>query len=326
MASGPYTLLDLATRSGEGVTSLIEGVLTYAPELTLVPTFPKAGITYTTLTRTAIPSGDFRDVGSGTGLQKSEWKRESGSMCLFDANMRIMEDIVIAARAENPDLITGDILADEAIQTVRGSVIKICSQFWYGSNISTKGFAGLSTQVDTTNNEVDAGGSGGADSSSAYLVYFDPNPVNPQGVHMFLGNGGRMQMSPQWIKQQIEVSSGKFAMGFANNFLSYLGLVVPRPESVYRIKNITSSNKLTDDLGAQLLAKIPLGLQTNKSNWRWFMNAKARLYLQQSRTTVSVVGIPGPQGAYTPVPTTLQDIVIQPTDSLRSTDRAGLYH
>src|SRR6266404_2115255 len=135
MATGKYTLLDLATRSGVGVTSLIEGVLTFAPELQVFPTFPKAGITYTTLTRTALPAGDFRDVGSGVGLQKSEWKRETGSMALFEAQMQIAEDIVVAAISENPDLIVGDILSDEAIATLKGSIIRIASQIWYGTNI-----------------------------------------------------------------------------------------------------------------------------------------------------------------------------------------------
>src|ERR1700676_4317583 len=142
MATGTYTLLDLATRSGVGVQSLIEGVLTYAPEFQVVPTFPKAGITYTTLTRTALPAGDFRQVGGGVGLQRSEWKRETGSMALFEAQMQVAEDIVVAAMSENADLKTGDILTDEAIATLRGSIIRICSQFWYGTKIGAAGFAG----------------------------------------------------------------------------------------------------------------------------------------------------------------------------------------
>src|SRR4051812_34899074 len=203
MAKGSYTLLDLAARSGVGVGSLIEGVLTYAPELQVIPFFPKAGITYTTLTRTELPAGSFAKVGQGVGFNKSAWKRETGSMFKFEAAMRIAEDIVTVAKSENPELVTADILTDEAAATVRGSVINISSQIWYGTKIDANGFVGLSTQVDTGNNEVDAGGNAGADSSSAYLVYLDNTPTNPQGVHGFLGTGGRMQMSPEWIKQQI---------------------------------------------------------------------------------------------------------------------------
>lgn len=330
MATGKYTLLDLATRSGVGVTSLIEGVLTFAPEMQVVPTFPKAGITYTTLTRTALPAGDFRKVGGGVANQKSEWKRETGSMALFEAQMQIAEDIVIAAKSENAELITGDILADEAVATVRGSVIRICSQFWYGTNIGVDGFAGLASQVDTANNEISAGGADGADSSSVYLVYLDNNVVNPQGVNFFLGNGGRMQMADQWLKQQLALASDptKLYMAFVNNFLAYLGLAINRPEAVYRVKGVTSANPFTDSVAADLLAKVPLALQADKSKWKWFMNAPTRTYLQKSRSTVITanVGKVGGTGVFADIPQTCQDIAIQPTDSLRKTDRAGLYN
>lgn len=329
MAAGKYTLLDLAVRNGVGVQSLIEGVLTYAPEFEIIPTFPKSGITYTTLTRTALPSGDFRNVGEGVGLQKSEWKRETGSMALFEAQMQIAEDIMIAAMAENSDLKVGDLLTDEGMATVRGSVIKICSQFWYGKSISAKGFAGLSTQVDTANNEISAGGADGADSSSVYLVIMSDGPTNPQGVNFVLGNGGKMSLGEQWIKQQIKVSTNPdtFAMGFANNFLSYLGLQLNRPQALYRVKNVTAANPFTDAIAADLLAqKVPLALQANKANMRWFMNASARGGLRKSRATVTINGKQGAAGAYPEVPTTCEDIAIIPTDSLRKTDRAGLYN
>src|SRR2546421_7440661 len=170
MATGPYTLLDLASRSGIGVQSLIEGVLTYAPEFSVVPAFPKSGLSYTTLTRSALPTGSFRKAGQGVGLQKSEWDRKTGSMCIFEAAMQIAEDIVIAAQADNPELATGDILSDEAIATLRGSMITLGSQFWYGTKISADGFVGLSTIVDSAN-IVDGGGNAGtATTSSVYLV------------------------------------------------------------------------------------------------------------------------------------------------------------
>lgn|GEM_PF-3457181 len=327
--TGKYTLLDIAARSGVGVQSLIEGVLTYAPEFQVVPAYPKSGITYSTLTRTELPAGDFRKVGGGTPLQKSAWKRETGSMALFEAQMQIGEDIVIAAKAENADLKTGDILADEGSATLRGSIIKLCQQFWYGTNISADGFKGLSTQVDTTKNQISAGGADNADSSSVYLVILSDGPVNPEGVNFLIGNGGRMSLMDQWIKQQVKVSDNpeKFAMAFCNNFLSYLGLVLNRPEAIYRVKGVTSANPFTDSVAADLLGtKVPLALQADKSKMRWFMNGPTRSYLQKSRATVNVSNKVGGGGVFADVPTSCQDILIQPTDSLRTTDRAGLYN
>jgi hypothetical protein len=331
MASGKYTLLDLSARSGKNITSLIEGVLTVAPELRTFPMFPKSGITYSTLTRTELPSGDFRAVGGGTGLSKSAWQRDTGSMALFEAQMQVAEDIVIAARSENPDLVTEDILADEAIAYVKGSAIRIGSQMWYGTKISSAGFAGLSTQVDTANNEVNAGGSAGADSCSAYLVYIDDNPVNPQGVYTLLGNGGRMSMSDMWGKQQMPTPSDatKYFTAFTNNFLAYLGFAVARKEAVYRVKNITTANPFTDAVAAALWAKVPIALKADKSKFRWFMNSIPQFTLQASRATVTIApqgkGNVGAGGVFPDLPETCMDIPIVLTDSLISTERAGLH-
>ncbi len=332
MASGKYTLLDLAARSGKGIHALMEGVLTYAPELMVMPTFPRAGIEYSTLTRTELPSGDFRMVGGGTPLSKSAWKRETGSMALFDAQMQVAEDIVVAARSQDPELITEDILADEAISYVKGSANRIGSQAWYGKAISNNGFAGLSTQVDTANNEVNAGGSATADSSSAYLVFLDDNAVNPQGVHFLLGNGGRMTMGDMWGKQQVKVANSNpeaYFTAFTNNFLAYLGFCVARPQAVYRVKNITAAFPFTDGLAAQLWAKVPIVLRQDKSKWMWFMNSIPQLTLQASRATVNVAtdgkkGVSG-SGVYPDLPDSCLGIPIQLTDSLLSTERAGLH-
>lgn len=331
MAQGTYTLLDLAARSGIGVSALIEGVLTYAPELAVIPAFPKSGITYTTLTRTALPSGVFRKVGAGSPLTKSEWRRDSGSMMLFDAEMQVNEDIVIAARAENPELETGDILTDEAVATLRGSVINIGSQVWYGTKISTDGFVGLCTQVDTDNNEIDAGGANNtATTSSAYLCLLDQNPVNPEGVHFFVGNGGRFTMSDSWIKQQVSDpnDSTKKLMAFVNNFMSYIGLVVERTKAVYRIKNLDeTSHGLTDSLASKLWRKVPLALRQNKAQWRWFINAGQLSMLQASRATTYVTGTSkgvGPRGVWPEMPEDILGVEIQPTDSLIGTETNGV--
>ena len=331
MATGKYTLLDLASRSGENVHSLIEGVLTYAPELASLPTFPKGGITYTTLTRTALPSGDFAKVGAGVAPQKSEWKRELGSMCKFEAQMRVNEDILVASMSENSDLVEGDLLSDEAIANLRGSAIRIGSQTWYGTKIGSDGFAGLSTQVDTSSNEVNAGGSAGADSSSVYLLYLDDSPVNPQGVHFLLGNGGRMNFANDWLRQQVPDPNDatKLMTVYGNNFLAYMGLVVPRKEAVYRVKNVTTGAGFTDAVAASLWAKVPLALRADKSKFRWYMNATALYTLQASRATVSIAtgGDKGVQksGVFPDMPEMCMGVSIVPTDSLLTVERAGLH-
>ena len=333
MPTGLLNMLDIATRSGDQVHALIEGVLTAAPELRTVPIITKAGITYTTLTRTGLPSGDFAKIGAGVAPQKSQWKRELGSMAKFEAQMRVPQDVLTVARSEAPDLTDEDVLSDEALAYVRGSAIRIGSQFYYGPSISPDGFAGLSTQVDPTNNEIDAGGGAGVDSSSAYLVYYPASNVNPDGVHFVMGNNGRMSFDDTWFKQQIpdpnDATHTKFTSVFCNDFLAFMGLVLPRQEAVYRIKNITDAKPFNDALAASLLRKVPLALRGDLSRWKWHLNSSALFQLQASRSTVNVAtggnkGV-GNGGVYADVPTTCQQIAILPTDSILSTERNGLH-
>lgn len=319
-AVGPLTLLDIAARNGQNIHALMEGVLTVAPELATFAAIPKNGISYSTLTCTELPSGDFRNPGEGTPLEKSKWDKQVGSMALFEALMRVPEDVLLNAMAETPNLVEGDILASEALRYMKGSANKIGSQTWYGQKISAKGFAGLSTQVDTVTNQVDAGGSAGADSSSVYLVYLEATPANPQGVHYVVGNGGKMSFSDEWGSQQAEVTTGKYAKVFTNNFLSYLGLVLPRKEAIYRAKNVVTGSPFTDALAATLKSKIPLALRNDKANWRWFMNTTALNLLHQSRITIGGAGGQSMQDE----PTEVCGIPIIPTDSLVTTERAGL--
>lgn len=320
-AVGPLNLLDIALRNGKGVHALIQGVVTYAPELMTLATIPMNGITYATLENSAIPSGSFHKVGDGVPLGKSEWTRKVGSMSPFSAEMRVLNSVLLAARAQQPTLTDGDVLACEAIKTVRGSVITIGSQTWYGEKISADGFMGLSTQVDTAKFEVSAGGAANVDTSSVYLVYLDADPVNPQGVHYVLGSGGTMSFSPTWGKQQVEVTAGKFTTAHTNEFSSFMGLVVPRNEAVLRVKNVKDGNAFTDIMGAQLKSKIPLGLRGDPSKWRWFMNSTAHFLLHQSR----ILGATAGNGeTMVPEPVDVCGIKIQLTDSLVTTERNGI--
>lgn len=332
MAKGQINTLDLAIRNGTQIHALIEGVLTSAPELANVPAYPKAGISYTTLTRTGLPSGDFAKVGAGVAPEKSEWKREVGSMCKFEAQMRVPEDVVTIAQGENPETEEGDILADEALAYMRGSAIRIGSQFWYGDKVSPDGFAGLSTQVDLDTNEVNVGGAANADSCSAYLVYYPESSINPDGVHFVVGNNGRMSFADTWFKQQVfdpnDAAKQKLITAYCNNFLSFMGLVVTRKENVYRAKNINKTNPFTDAVAAEMLSKVPLALRADKSRWRFWLNSDALFSLQKSRATVNIAtgtdkGV-GKGGLFPEVPESAQGVMIVATDSLVSTERNGL--
>lgn len=329
MNGSNYNLLDLAARSGKHTHAVLEGVLTATPEMAVLPTFTKNGLSYTVRTRTELPAGEFIDVGGGVSLKKSAWSSDTGSMALFSAEMRVGEDFILAEKAENPEATDGQILASEAIAHVKGSGIKICSQVWYGTQIGAKGFAGLQSQM-AAGNILNAGGATNVDTSSVYFVYLADGPVNPDGVHFLLGAGGKIAFSDSWGKQQAEITpaAGQTPATYGsvrtNNFLAFLGLVAPRDENVYQVKNVKSGNACTDAVAAELLSKIPTVLKADKSRWRCFMNGTAKYLLQASRTAVGQVPADAKGGGQTaPEPTHIAGIQIIETDSLLNTERNG---
>jgi len=314
LVAGPITLLDLAIRNGDAVAIVVEDVTTVAPEINVVPAVPRQGTSYDVLRRVGLPAGGFRQVGSGVTMSKSTWSRETKPMYLFDAQMLIGEDIVKAQTASSRATV-GDVLADEASATIRGSIINLGQQFYYGVSADANGFAGLSTQFTE---ELDAGGS--TSTTSAYLAWLDPSEINPQGVHFSLGLDGAMNFS-EWLKQQVDMGAGKKAMAWVNGFLFYIGLGVASTQSVWRVRGISAAHPLTDDLGNQMLSKVPIA---RRNNLRWFMNKTAAFTLQKARATVTIAqpGIPA-TGLYPELPSMLAGWPITLTDSLLDTESSG---
>ncbi len=311
------TLLDLAVRSGDNVAAAIEDVTTIAPEFSVIPAITRNGVSYDVLRRVGLPSGGFRKVGNGVDMSKSQWERETKPMFVFEALMQIGEDIVKAQTAQSRATV-GDILADEAIATVRGSIINIGAQAYYGTKAAADGFAGLATQSAF---DLDAGG--GANSTTAYLCWLDSNPTNPQGVHFAVGEDGAFNFG-DWFRQQVAGQDGKKTMAWVNNFMFYLGLAVGSPLSVWRVKKIDAAHPLTDNLGAQLVAQVPLA---RRKGLRWFMNRNAAYLLQNSRATVNVAtggnkGVAA-AGVYPDLPEMLAGYPITWTDSISNAETNG---
>jgi hypothetical protein len=322
--SGPITLLDLAARSGDNVQSVVEDVTTHAPEWGIIPAVARQGISYDVLRRTgALPGGGFRQVGGGVKMQKSGFERETKPMFLFEALMSIGEDVVMAQTAQSRATM-GDVLSDEAMATVRGSAINFGAQTWYGIKADAAGFAGMATQVATvTNADLDAGGGGAGNTTSAYLLWLDPDENNPQGVHFSVGQNGGFNFG-EWLKMKVDKGGGKAAMEWVNNFLFYVGLSAASDKSVFRVQKIrdVDGGRLTDALGAKLVSSVPIG---RRQNLRWFMNRTAAYSLQYSRSGVTFNQGAGNGGSnsFPPLPTELQGFPITVTDSLVDTETAG---
>lgn len=307
--TGPITLLDLAMRSGENVGAVVEDVTTTAPEWATFPAVPREGTTYDVLRRTELPRGGFRDVGGGVQQSKSAHERDPKKLYFFDAQMGI-DEATVQAQTSGGMASTGDVLADEATATVRGSAIQFGIQAYYGVKADAKGFEGISSMVGA-GDDLDAGGGGGADTTSVYLVWLDPDPLNPQGVHFSVGKKGMFNFG-DWKKQQVTLADQTRRMDYVNNFSFYVGLAASSARSVFRIKKVKAGFAWTDDLGAQLLAKVPLG---RRANLRWLANPNAGYLLQKSRTTDFVKSVP--------TPTECQGVPIIYTDSIVNTEKSG---
>jgi hypothetical protein len=293
-------LLDLANLTGnDAVVGLIEEVTTVAPEFEVIPARTRKGTSYRVGKRTALPSGGFRDVNAGVAPAKSTYISEVKPMYFFDALLSVDEAIVKADEGE-----LGDILALESSGIVKGSAITLGNQVYNGQAADPKGFNGFVTQFQGTGFEVDATGTSTVE--SAWLVWLDPNY---QGIHFVIGNDGEMDLKP-WKQQFVPdpLDATKQYLAWMSNFSFFIGLAMGSAQSLWRVKNINATKPLTDQLGAQLLALVPLA---RRPGLRWFMSKSAQLGLQVSRYTTSYggTGFPEPPDTLAGIPITVTDIL-----------------
>jgi hypothetical protein len=289
------TLLDVAKRTGnDKVVGLIEESLAFAPEMQTLPIRLKDGTSYTTLKRTAFGGGGFRDANKGTARIKSTYDKVTVQMYFFDAQMQIDEQLVSA----DPEL-----LIDEGIGAVRGSMINLGQQIFSGVAKDAKGFDGFKNQV-ASEMIVDATGTG--DTETVYFVV-----EGLQGVHIPM-NSNTMLTLGEWMKQMVQDSSGNSFKAYVNNLSAWLGLQLGHKYAVGAIKNVSTAKPLTDALGAELLAKFPTGMVPT----RCYMSRAAKLGLQKSRSSVGATKTNAAGDSFAPSPTLLADVPIVTTDSI----------
>ncbi len=286
------TILDLAQRTGSDATiGLVEEVLTVAPEMSVIPVVPKAGTSYRITRRTGVPSGAFRSANEGVTPGKSTYNQVNVPMYFFDGQMRVDEAIVKA-----DDRRLGDILADEGAGQLQDRMIKMGDQVYRGTVADTKGFRGLKQQVDSTM-VVNASGTGACE--VAWFAYCNPR----DGLHLAIGNNGDIGLG-SWTKQQVTDDNGAAYMAWVNNLSFYAGLALASSKCVGAVKNINSSNKLTDVLAAEVIKGFPAGRKPTHC----FLSRNALFYLWQSRITTEVKA--------PPMPTTIMGVPIIETDSI----------
>lgn len=305
------------THGADPLIGLVEDVTTFAPEFYSIPAQTRPGTDYKLCKRTALPPVQFRQVNSGVAAGKSQYHLENRQMYFLDAAINVDEAVV-----QQDERTIGDFLTNETLGVLQSAVIYIGNQVYYGSGVNPGGtavatltadqfgFPGLRQQLSGT---VAAGGT--TNTTSAYLIW-----LNPWGVHFDIGKDGNFAMK-SWNIQQIANPNGSGNLfAYVSNLSSWIGLSVISNLSVWAVTGIDSStHKMTDDLGAQLLGNIPV---SRRNGLVWFMNRTAHTGLQRSRT-VTLFGSDAQrpnQGLIAPLPDECMGYPIIVTDSISNSE------
>jgi hypothetical protein len=216
------------------------------------------------------------------------------------------------------DGITGDLLYQEGQGALQSAIIKIGTQTYYGqANDGSNGFVGLRSQLlssqqnNPTATPITASNS--TTSSTAYGCW-----LNTQGVSYAIGRQGVIDF-PAFSRQQIQDSNGRKYFAWVSNISCFVGLSVVDPSSVFGITGVTQASPLTDKLGSQLIATVPL---TRRAGFSWFMNRSVHQTLQASRTAINYQPASAKSGtpAWSPPPIELEGYPIVLTDSISNTE------
>ncbi len=302
------TFLDLVKRTNSDATiGLVEENLDSAPELSVLPIREITGTEYKITLRDKLPEGGFRAANEGVQLSSSNYRQKNVSCYFFDVQVEVDE-----ALAQGDSFEIGDILTDEASGALKGSLLTLGREIYYGDAASKYGFSGFHASVDPSM-IVDAKGTGN-DTTTAWFVF-----ESHQGVHVPVGHRGNINGLGDWIKQQVTDPKGGKFMAYVNNMSSWIGLSIASRYSLGCIRNITAAKPLTDALGAEMISKFPVGMIPT----RCFMNRNAAFFLQNSRSAIGnwQAGAKGGE-AYSPLPEEIQGVPIVRTDSIHSKEKA----
>lgn len=298
------TLLDIAKATGtDGIVGLIEEVIVAVPELRLGAARTIKGTQYKASVRTGQPTGAFRGANEGVTPQKSTFEQRLFEC--FIANCRWQCDKAVADAHEDG---AQAYIAAEAKGIVQGQLVTLGSQFYYGTVDDTnKGFPGIGVQYDSANMTVDATGTTANTGSSVWLIKWGED-----GAQWLFGNGGDpLHLEELRIESALDISNKPYT-AYVQELLAWVGLKLGSINSAVRIKNLTADNGkgMTDSLFYDALSKFPAGVKPDVA----LMTRRSLAQLRKSRTATN------PTGAPAPIPTEVEGVPIEVTDSIINTE------
>ena len=268
------SLYDLAVLDrADPYTGLVEDVTTLAPEFGMYGAHKRSGTWYKIAKRTTLPGVQFRVVNGGVPTSKSTYKSEVKEMFFLDGRLNIDEAVWDVDEGS-----LGALWQLEAAGAMRAASILLGQQVYYGTSADSLGFTGLRAQFSFTT----AATTG--TSTSAYLVWMDEK----EGARFDVGMDGQFAISPPFRQQVVDpATSSNSYFAYVGNLKAWIGFNIGTNIGSFAVTGITSAAQfwMKDDLGAQLIAQIPVARRTGL---RWFMNRACISYLQRSRSTVNL--------------------------------------
>lgn len=309
------TLYTLAQRNeSDAFTGLIEDQTQYSPEFYEIPAIARAGTTYRTLSRTALPTAQFRQANQAITSSASTYAQRVHQMFYLDVPI-VVDEMVY----KGDDGVTGDLLYQEAQGGLQSAINKISNQTWYGqTNDGSNGFVGVRSQLIPSGSGITAVTASAANNTTtAYGLW-----LNPQGVSFAVGKYGEIafpSFKEQFITTGTTNGSVQGYRAYTTNISSWLGLAVASEYSCFGVTGVSQAAPLTDILGSQLLVTVPL---TRRAGFTWFMNRLAHQTLQQSRTAINFQPATAKSGtpAWSPPPLELEGHRIVLTDGILNTE------
>lgn len=304
-------LLDLAKlKDNDSVVGLIEEVLTYAPEVQVLPARSIKGTSYKIGSRTGYPGVGFRNANEGSTPGKSTF--ESQLVECYILSSAIIADKAVADAYEDGADAWKDI---ESSGVMKQALIELGSQVIYGKTVDAKGFPGLQEMhtAFASGLTLDAGGTTADVATSVYGI----NTEN-QGVQLVFGSGSTFSLGA-WRNENVGTSSVYEA--YVANLTAWIGMQVGSKYSISRLHSATADSGMgvTDIKLAHLLSKCPVGTKPNY----WLMNRTAAYQLQSSRFATTIqTGNKTTTGAeiFSGTPTESCNIPIVITDSIGDTE------
>ncbi len=316
MANSYLTLLDIAKINADSrVVDLIEENLTFAPEANIIPAMTVKGISYTALIRKTYPQPSFRKAGGVSNTLKSTYDNRLVNCFYLDGQLEI--DTATARADERGEQHALDL---EASGVMKGALLTLGSQLYYGVSNDASGFPGAQAVVDSSLVK-DAGGTTASTGGSVYGF-----KLGEQFVNYIFGLGSVFTLG-EWRKQFVTRTVNGVTgeqEAWKNCLAGYVGAQFVHKYAVGRIKNITedANHTLTDKLVGQWLALYPVGWQPDVL----FMSRRSVRQLQESRSATSVTNAtntgrsPAGNDVWAPEPTSSNGIPIIKTDSIVDTE------